>query len=1031
MGSRAKLQQREKEETILLSLSTELAAVSSRSDLLSVLAHQLKELFPITDFAITLIDEGSITDSVFNRILHAERPIVLRLDELAEEAGAPDYIRFWQNKGIERVLGVPLRTGDGNFGCLIFHLAPSYHYTGDDLLKGVIAQISVAVSRIKAGEELTKREEEKTILLSFSNEIADIKNRAELFEVVVAKIKKIFGIERFLIARINEDRTTFSAFASDPAGSAADQLDYASIVATDYHLDDGVFGRAVHTDEPVLFDVDALSREPDAPLYVGFWKRLGLQYVLIVTLRVGGETIGFAVLNFNTRERIVTKSALLKGICAQLAVKVSQILAYEEIEHRDKEKSILLSFNNEIAAIRTRQDFLDVVIAKLKRTFAIERFGIAKINEDRETVSRFILDPAVTAPLLPDYAKIVSANYPIRDPVFAKAMASDSPVLFDINRLAGESGAPAYIAYWKSEGLRFAATMALRVAGNAIGFAIMRFDNMDKLAAQSVLMQGICAQLAVKMSQILAYEEIEKREREKSMLLAFSNAIAAERDKNALAKALKQQLKALFHIEDYVIHALSDDKKYHTPILFDPDADFASHPDFMKLVNHWTAINDGVFNVALASPDPVTINLERVYTDNPPVYADAAKAINLKKLTAVALRLGQETIGVLNFKQDDRNEFVIQDRLFKSICSQIAISFANIIANEKVNQQLSEIKKYKEQLEEEKIYLKEEIETSINYTEIVGESLELKKVFRMIAQVAYTDSTVLLLGETGTGKELVARAIHNSSPRKSKLMIKVNCAAIPATLIESELFGHERGSFTGAVERRIGKFELANNGTLFLDEVGEMTLDVQVKLLRALQEKEIERVGGKTVIRTNVRIIAATNRDLDKLMAEGRFRGDLYYRLNIFPITIPPLRSREDDIPKLALYFIDRYSKKSGKKIKSLSNKVLQELMQYDWPGNIRELEHLIERSVLLATGDSINEIHLPQQKRIERSGPDQDDVVIKTIQENEKEHILKVLKYVKGRIGGKGGAAELLGLPPSTLNSRIKKLGIRREHMG
>lgn len=369
--------------------------------------------------------------------------------------------------------------------------------------------------------------------------------------------------------------------------------------------------------------------------------------------------------------------------------------------------------------------------------------------------------------------------------------------------------------------------------------------------------------------------------------------------------------------------------------------------------------------------------------------------------------------------------------LLKSICSQIAIAISNIMAHEKILNQLNEINKYKQQLEEEKIYLKEEIETNQNFTGMIGDSVEMKKIFRLVSQVAPSDSTVLLLGETGTGKELIARAIHNSSPRKSKLMVKVNCAALPVNLIESELFGHERGSFTGATERRVGKFELANNGTLFLDEIGEMPLELQVKLLRALQEKEIERIGGRATIKVDARIIAATNRDLEKLMDEGKFRSDLYYRLNIFPINLPPLRNRREDIPSLASHFILRFSKKAGKKIHTFSNKALQELIQYDWPGNIRELEHLIERSVLLATGDTIKEIHLPSGTKNAALGPGSEEIVIKTIDENERDYILKILKHVKGRISGGGGAAELLGLPPSTLNSRIKRLGIRKGHFG
>jgi formate hydrogenlyase transcriptional activator len=321
-------------------------------------------------------------------------------------------------------------------------------------------------------------------------------------------------------------------------------------------------------------------------------------------------------------------------------------------------------------------------------------------------------------------------------------------------------------------------------------------------------------------------------------------------------------------------------------------------------------------------------------------------------------------------------------------------------------------------------------EISNDFSEIIGNSQEMQKTFRLVAQVAPSDSTVLILGETGTGKEMIARAIHNSSPRKGKPMVKVNCAALPATLIESELFGHERGSFTGAFDRRIGKFEMANNGTLFLDEIGDMPPELQVKLLRALQEKEIERVGGKSTIRVNVRIIAATNRDLEKEMEEGRFRCDLFYRLNIFPIELPPLRNRKEDIPLLAAHFIHVFAKKAGKKINALGRLALQELTRYSWPGNIRELEHMMERSVLLTTGNMIKQIYLPPPKPNAPVKSGGKGIEIKTIDENERDHILCMLKYCKGRIAGEGGAAEILGVPPSTLTSKIKRLGIRREHL-
>ncbi|KGO86660.1 Fis family transcriptional regulator [Flavobacterium rivuli WB 3.3-2 = DSM 21788] len=316
---------------------------------------------------------------------------------------------------------------------------------------------------------------------------------------------------------------------------------------------------------------------------------------------------------------------------------------------------------------------------------------------------------------------------------------------------------------------------------------------------------------------------------------------------------------------------------------------------------------------------------------------------------------------------------------------------------------------------------------------IVGNSHHLLTVFDHIAQVAPVDTSVLILGESGTGKERIVDVIHQLSPRKNKPLIKINCAALPSSLIESELFGHEKGAFTGAQSQRIGKFEMAHKGTIFLDEIGELPLELQAKLLRVLQEKEIERVGGNQPVKTDVRIIAATNRNLETEVGEGRFRLDLYYRLNVFPLEIPALRQRKEDIPALVQHFIGIYSKKANKKIDGVTDEVLQQMMAYTWPGNIRELENIIERGVLLAKDNLIKEVSLPRINHSEiapeinsYSSP----ASIKNIQDNERDHIIAVLKFCNGRIWGETGAAALLNLPPTTLNSRMKKLGIKREFL-
>jgi PAS domain S-box-containing protein len=340
---------------------------------------------------------------------------------------------------------------------------------------------------------------------------------------------------------------------------------------------------------------------------------------------------------------------------------------------------------------------------------------------------------------------------------------------------------------------------------------------------------------------------------------------------------------------------------------------------------------------------------------------------------------------------------------------------------------LSEKKKAEEELarkEREKRYLEEELNTEHRFEDIIGESVGLKRVLKQVETVAGADVTVLLLGETGTGKDLIARAIHQLSPRRERTLVKLNCAAIPTGLLESELFGHERGAFTGAIAQKIGRLELAHQGTLFLDEVGDLPLEVQPKLLRALQEKEFERLGGTRTIPVDIRLVAATNRNLEKMMADREFRSDLYYRLRVFPIFILPLRERREDIPLLARYFVTKHALRMDKRIESIPSDVIKALTKWDWPGNIRELENFIERCVILTKGPALraplSELQMPE----EIASPQQEDV---TLEATEREHILRMLRETKG-IGGPDGAAARLGLKRTTLNSKLKKLGIRRE---
>jgi transcriptional regulator with GAF, ATPase, and Fis domain len=336
-----------------------------------------------------------------------------------------------------------------------------------------------------------------------------------------------------------------------------------------------------------------------------------------------------------------------------------------------------------------------------------------------------------------------------------------------------------------------------------------------------------------------------------------------------------------------------------------------------------------------------------------------------------------------------------------------------------------EIKRLKDHLQDENLVLREEIDQAFMFEEIVGASAPLEAVVSHVAKVAPTDATVLITGETGTGKELIARAIHRRSQRAGRVFISVNCAAIPASLIASELFGHEKGAFTGALQQRRGRFELAHAGTIFLDEIGDVPMETQIALLRVLQDRQIERVGGSRTIPVDVRVIAATNRDLFTAVTAGTFRSDLFYRLNVFPIEMPPLRKRKEDIPLLVEYFVKRFAEKMAKRIRTIDRRTMELCAKYSWPGNIRELQNIVERSVILSTGDvfSIDEAWLPIQ-----GTPHTDPSLASTLVDQERAMIEDALAKSRGRVSGIQGAAARLGIPASTLESKIKRFKIRKD---
>jgi transcriptional regulator with GAF, ATPase, and Fis domain len=412
-------------------------------------------------------------------------------------------------------------------------------------------------------------------------------------------------------------------------------------------------------------------------------------------------------------------------------------------------------------------------------------------------------------------------------------------------------------------------------------------------------------------------------------------------------------------------------------------------------------------------------------------HIELLKRLNAESFLGVPLwNSSRRVIGHLVLVDDKpMSEDPLWISVLQTFATRAGVELEREQADEKLREALAQVESLKNRLQAENVYLQEEIRTEHKFDEMVGQGPALVALLQKVERVAGTDATVLVTGETGTGKELIARALHSRSARKHRPLVKVNCGAVPASLIESELFGHVKGAFTGAIDRRVGRFELADGGTLFLDEVSELTLDTQVKLLRVLQEQEFEPVGSSRTLRVDVRIIAATNRDLTEEVRLGRFRSDLFFRLNVIPLTVPPLRQRQEEIPPLVTYFVSRFAKKFGRKIDGVSRETMDLLTRYRWPGNVRELQNIVERAVVLATGPvvtvdaellSIGDMHtatVPEPSIHE--GPPM------SMRDAERQHIEAVLKQTKGVIEGPGGAARILNLNPNTLRSRMRKLGV------
>ncbi len=691
------------------------------------------------------------------------------------------------------------------------------------------------------------------------------------------------------------------------------------------------------------------------------------------------------------------------------------------------EANMLMQYiSDAVGSIRDPQDLFRTVIDKFRLVFEFDSAAILTFDKERRYSNLFFELLRFQLPETIDRKKRLIAGSWI-EPHLGDVSVSVIPIKDALELYPVDMPLPQILF---DLGMRQVVLSPLRTGGKVIGFlCFVSKDEKRWSESEKELLATLSSPIAVAVSNALAYEELRQREAQTAMQLAVNNALLTIKDRNRMLLAVCEQIHKLVPCNFLGIRVMGEDGNYRIfdNFMRDVSGGFVPVSSIEVLdVDDLEAIAKESFSLISNSGcfcGEAFLRLSRQYR----ILALVKEKYGICSLLTVPLWDTPGSRAGLIISDTSRSFEEHDQATVSLIVPQLSLALQNYLAFE-------EIDELRCKLEGERTCLIEEIKAAHNFEEIIGKSASLAAVLRRVSQVAPTDATVLIQGETGTGKELFARALHNLSARSKRALIKINCATLPGPLIESELFGHEKGSFTGATERRIGKFELAEGGTIFLDEIGELPLELQAKLLRVLQERELERLGGRQVIKVDVRVIAATNRDLAREVAEGRFREDLFFRLNVFPLVIPPLSERREDIAMLAAHFAVKFSKEFARPLRTFRESDMQRLVGRAWKGNIRELAHLIEQAVIVSEGVSLDFSTLlshPDQQvesLITRQGRTMRDFEA-DVAMMERELIVDALDHSNGRVSGEGGAAEKLAMHPKTLYSRIDKLAIRKKY--
>ncbi len=1074
-----KIIEREKEKSILLGITSGVSKIRSLPDFLSFVTKKLKPIFNFYDIGVFLLRENGeynvdlaaidlkISPSVGNETFYISKEKLVNhkgsliewmMDEIEKVGGPylfdfvdlverfPNYYQFELldivKEGYRDCLAANLKIGDSIFGMFCINAMEKNFFKQEQfsMFQNVTEQLSVAISNILANEELLREKMLKETLLEVSEAVNSIRKRKELYDTIITILRPHLGFADAVLCLVDDEKGThIHPHTAAPESTIVHPL-YKELV--EKHLETkGSPMEAVLLGDDVneMLLVDWLKRYPTYPGFL-LMKDVGLQYSFTLKLKSQDNNIGILFFHF-TEPQVLDdfKIKLYSNLRNQISIALSNILAQESLENEKDFSDTLLEITEALAAADDAIHLYDAINTVVKKLIPFDQVGVLILDKSEEYHYELINENFVN--------QISNSNKktaPLEKQTLYKHkgtsvewLAKNGPVITKMDYLVKNTKHPRH-PDMVNAGIKELLGGPIINQGKPIGMLAFKLKKEGVFNEQHIKhYKSVAEQVSICVANILSKKEILWKSSVQNLELKVSNILTDDDITVDKWGYILQEFKQYIPFSFAMVMKIDDGKiKRYLYDWITPNEKRQLTLENLAEITKLTKKDIEKAEQALYQISTNTTDFINTKKGLPTAVKSLMSALGLNAFLPfhIAVKKKNTEIVPLLFSKQKEQYSIRHISILNGTRNTLRISLENMLSS-------FDIKQMSEQLKQEKTYLESVVKEAYNFEHMIGDSEAIRDVFNQITEVAGVNATTLLLGETGTGKELIARAIHENSDRKDRVLVKVNCAAIPSQIVESELFGHKKGAFTGAIQDRVGKFELANNGTIFLDEIGEMPLELQTKLLRVIQEREVERLGSNEIIKLNIRIIAATNKDLLKEIESGKFRADLYYRLNSFPIIVPPLKARDGDVLLLSDYFARQFSERYGLPFKGFTANSLSRLKRYDWPGNVRELQNLMEQAIISQrgkvlevypgatgasnltwsenTGNNTSNFVFPENFDMDTIKNEKDKL--------ERAYILQALEKTNWRVSGKNGAARLLDVASTTLESKMKKLGIER----